>query len=201
MSITNKQRFEILRRDAFTCQYCGKRAPTTKLEVDHIEPSSKGGTDDDGNLITSCFECNRGKIDKPIIEQDNRLSEADYIYRLIDFPAEINRSIEMLEKHLHGAIVKCLEGYPRHIVCMAIILERDNVFSDCDFVEYEDETDIISALDENCMILSEYWEEISPYKTIRLIEHVDSEARNETSYQFKSSYNLTAKTWRGTTDE
>jgi len=33
------------------------------LEVDHIQPSSKGGSGDINNLVTSCFDCNRGKRD------------------------------------------------------------------------------------------------------------------------------------------
>lgn len=61
MSVSSKLRFEIFKRDNFTCQYCGRKTPEVILEVDHIIPSSKGGEDDESNLITSCFECNRGK--------------------------------------------------------------------------------------------------------------------------------------------
>ena len=56
-------RFAILKRDDFTCQYCGRKAPFVVLEVDHIYPKSKGGRWKLENLITSCFECNRGKRD------------------------------------------------------------------------------------------------------------------------------------------
>jgi 5-methylcytosine-specific restriction endonuclease McrA len=59
--LTQSQRFEILRRDKFTCQYCGRKPPEVTLEVDHIFPVSKGGTNDPGNLTTSCYDCNRGK--------------------------------------------------------------------------------------------------------------------------------------------
>lgn len=54
-------RFEIFKRDAFTCRYCGKRSPEAILEVDHVVPRASGGTDDPENLVTSCYECNRGK--------------------------------------------------------------------------------------------------------------------------------------------
>jgi len=59
--LTKKIRFEVFKRDNFTCQYCGKTPPAITLEVDHIMPISKGGNDDINNLITSCFGCNRGK--------------------------------------------------------------------------------------------------------------------------------------------
>ena len=61
MAITKKIRFEVFKRDNFKCQYCGKEAPEVILEADHINPKSKGGTDDMLNLITSCFDCNRGR--------------------------------------------------------------------------------------------------------------------------------------------
>jgi len=54
-------RFRVLTRDKFTCQYCGKRPPEAVLEVDHIFPKAAGGTDANENLITACFDCNRGK--------------------------------------------------------------------------------------------------------------------------------------------
>lgn len=54
-------RFDIFKRDAFTCRYCGKRSPEAILEVDHVVPRASGGTDDQENLVTSCYECNRGK--------------------------------------------------------------------------------------------------------------------------------------------
>lgn len=59
--ISKKLRFEVFKRDNFTCRYCGRKAPDVVLEVDHIEPVSKGGKNSIINLVTSCRECNRGK--------------------------------------------------------------------------------------------------------------------------------------------
>ena len=64
--IPKSVRFEVFKRDKFTCQYCGESAPNVILEVDHITPVSKGGSDDIMNLITSCRDCNRGKTDKKL---------------------------------------------------------------------------------------------------------------------------------------
>jgi 5-methylcytosine-specific restriction endonuclease McrA len=58
-----KLRFQVLIRDRFTCQYCGKKAEATELQIDHIYPKSKGGKGNPENYITACKECNIGKSD------------------------------------------------------------------------------------------------------------------------------------------
>lgn len=45
-NITKKMRFDVFKRDTFTCQYCGRVAPDVVLEIDHIKPVAKGGTND-----------------------------------------------------------------------------------------------------------------------------------------------------------
>jgi len=54
-------RYDVLKRDNFTCQYCGQFAPNVILQVDHKIEVALGGTDDIDNLITSCIACNQGK--------------------------------------------------------------------------------------------------------------------------------------------
>lgn len=61
MALSKKTRFEVFKRDKFTCQYCGKAAPDVVLHADHIHPASRDGSDDLLNLVTSCKECNLGK--------------------------------------------------------------------------------------------------------------------------------------------
>lgn len=59
-----KLRFDILERDDFTCQYCGRSAPKVELEVDHVLPSKLGGLTTKDNLVAVCVDCNRGKGDR-----------------------------------------------------------------------------------------------------------------------------------------
>ena len=61
--ISRRKRYEVLKRDNFSCQKCGAGAEAT-LEVDHINPISKGGTDEMINLQTLCKSCNLGKGDR-----------------------------------------------------------------------------------------------------------------------------------------
>ncbi|RKY98718.1 MAG: HNH endonuclease [Candidatus Hydrothermota bacterium] len=52
----------ILRRDNYTCQYCGTReGPMT---VDHVIPKRLGGRDEWANLVCACFRCNNKKGDR-----------------------------------------------------------------------------------------------------------------------------------------
>jgi 5-methylcytosine-specific restriction endonuclease McrA len=60
-AVSIKTRFDIFKRDNFTCQYCSSKPPKVPLEIDHIIPVASGGTNDKVNLITACFDCNRGK--------------------------------------------------------------------------------------------------------------------------------------------
>lgn len=59
--LSKKTRFEVFKRDSFTCQYCGAQAPDAVLVVDHINPVAGGGENDIMNLVTSCEPCNQGK--------------------------------------------------------------------------------------------------------------------------------------------
>lgn len=75
MALSKKLRFEVFKRDGFTCQYCGGHPPNKVLEADHVIPKSKGGKDDINNLVTSCFECNRGKSNNDLSSVPPTLSE------------------------------------------------------------------------------------------------------------------------------
>jgi hypothetical protein len=60
-AIGKKLRFDVFKRDGFVCAYCGATPPSVVLQVDHINPVAKGGTNEIDNLITSCQPCNIGK--------------------------------------------------------------------------------------------------------------------------------------------
>jgi hypothetical protein len=64
--ISPRTRFEIFKRDGFSCRYCGRKSPEVILELDHIVPVAENGSDDPMNLATSCYECNSGKNAVPL---------------------------------------------------------------------------------------------------------------------------------------
>jgi hypothetical protein len=59
--IAKKLRFEVFKRDSFTCQYCGGKAPDVLLVCDHVVPVANNGLTDIMNLVTACVACNAGK--------------------------------------------------------------------------------------------------------------------------------------------
>ena len=59
--IPRKLRHEVFKRDGYRCRECGASKDETSLEIDHIVPVARGGTNDIDNLQTLCRECNRMK--------------------------------------------------------------------------------------------------------------------------------------------
>lgn len=83
-SVSKRTRFEVFKRDGFTCQYCGSHPPQSIMHVDHVMPVSKGGSNHIDNLITACQSCNLGKsnvllssVPKSINEKASEIKERE----------------------------------------------------------------------------------------------------------------------------
>lgn len=59
MTVSKRTRYEVLKRDNYTCRYC--HATDKPLVVDHVTPVALGGTDSPSNLVAACRDCNSGK--------------------------------------------------------------------------------------------------------------------------------------------
>jgi ATP adenylyltransferase len=73
-------RYEVLKRARFRCELCGIPADERALEVDHIEPRSKGGQDEIDNFQALCYSCNATKRDRD--DTDFRGIRETYRHRL-----------------------------------------------------------------------------------------------------------------------
>ncbi len=51
-------RRNVMHRDNYTCQYCGKK---NDLTIDHVIPRSRGGKDTWDNVTVACLRCNVSK--------------------------------------------------------------------------------------------------------------------------------------------
>ncbi|MDQ7054911.1 MAG: HNH endonuclease [candidate division KSB1 bacterium] len=81
-------RKNILKRDGFRCQYCGRR--NKPLTVDHVIPKKRGGVDSWENLVCACVECNNKKghrtpeeANMPLLREPKRPSYLFFIYQHI----------------------------------------------------------------------------------------------------------------------
>lgn len=67
-NIPARIRWSVFLRDDFKCVYCGAaRKDGAVLVVDHGDPFSKGGDDDESNFVTACKPCNDGKRAKVVL--------------------------------------------------------------------------------------------------------------------------------------
>ena len=94
--ITVRMRNNVLERDNYTCQICGISKGLLDsycpglgdfllLEIDHIQPVSKGGVGyEESNLQTLCWRCNRKKSDKKTNEETKRVIDYGVEYLPIE---------------------------------------------------------------------------------------------------------------------
>jgi hypothetical protein len=66
--IRQDKRLAIYLRDGLCCAYCGESVEkntqdTFKLSLDHLVCVTHGGSNSEGNLITSCMRCNSQRSD------------------------------------------------------------------------------------------------------------------------------------------
>lgn len=59
--IPGSVRYEVLKKAKGKCELCGISNKEKSLDVDHILPRSKGGSNDISNLQSLCYTCNRQK--------------------------------------------------------------------------------------------------------------------------------------------
>lgn len=92
--IGKKLRFEVLKRDSFTCQYCGAKAPDVLLHVDHVNPVAKGGKNDLVNLVAACVGCNQGKGDRELGDDTALKKQQAQLASLQDRREQIEMMVE-----------------------------------------------------------------------------------------------------------
>lgn len=121
--LSKKVRFEVFKRDSFTCQYCGAKAPDTILHVDHINPVSKGGDNEIINLVTSCESCNLGKSDRLLTDstaievQRAQLEALNERREQLMMMLEWRDSLKEIDEEVVCEIVERIEEYiPGHSV-------------------------------------------------------------------------------------
>lgn len=64
IKIPDEVRKYVFTRNNYQCQSCGTTYQESQLNIDHIIPLAKGGSNDISNLQCLCSTCNQSKKDK-----------------------------------------------------------------------------------------------------------------------------------------
>jgi len=149
LSISKKLRFEIFKRDGFTCAYCGKTPPEIILEIDHIDPKSKGGIDEINNLITACFDCNRGKRNIPLDKIPYQMNENLEVLKLKESQLkEYRKYIKKIENRIDEDVNEIENifkiNYPNNSFTDRFRLSVKNFLNKLSIVEIKD------AMSQSC---------------------------------------------------
>lgn len=75
-AVSKRTRFEVFKRDKFTCQYCGRTPPRVVLECDHVDPVAAGGSSDPANLIDRLLSV----VPETVAARTARIAEAEEQY-------------------------------------------------------------------------------------------------------------------------
>jgi 5-methylcytosine-specific restriction endonuclease McrA len=92
----------ILRRDNYTCQYCGHSG--NLLTVDHVHPKSRGGKSNWTNVVVACKPCNLKKGNQSLKAMGMQLlkppSKPDFMFSHFTIPAGPESHVEIWQKYL-----------------------------------------------------------------------------------------------------
>lgn len=93
------------------CAYCGLEIDIKKMQVDHIEPKFRGGSDDMGNLHPACASCNNWKHSFTLQEfraeleaQPDRLRKYHASYRIGERFGLVRQAAEKVVFHFEKSI-------------------------------------------------------------------------------------------------
>ena len=99
--VSARTRFEIFKRDGFSCVYCGTTPLQKPLHVDHVVPWAEGGTGKASNLVTACADCNLGKADVPLARKRfappiATQADKDHAQQILEY-LEIQREVDAVK--------------------------------------------------------------------------------------------------------
>ncbi len=98
----------ILRRDNYTCQYCGNS--NKFLTVDHVIPKSRGGKTNWLNVVVACKPCNLNKSNQTPEESNMKLMrkpfKPDFQLHPFIIPAGPPTHLESWQKYLPPKLFK-----------------------------------------------------------------------------------------------
>lgn len=104
------------------CAYCGKSISRSEMTIDHIVPKSKGGSNDDDNLLPACRACNLGKgrmsleeFSEVYFENSPNPKVEKFYFERQSVPSDSEAYVLMEDLLLQNAyLLYCIEHISRH---------------------------------------------------------------------------------------
>jgi hypothetical protein len=127
-SISKRVRFEVFKRDDFTCVYCGRTSLDSPIQCDHVVAVSLGGGNGIDNLVTACAACNLGKSNMPvegwvISQREQKMRNREIIFAIARYwerVLEVGTSCMTFDPNQELVLLKYLERLSIHQIFDAI---------------------------------------------------------------------------------
>lgn len=152
MAIKQIVKLNMWRRDNFTCVYCNSKAShSVELTLDHVIPKSKGGTNNQDNLVTSCRSCNQLKGSRSLLEfittenikVTRRIAELSEVFMSIKIKKFPNRKLYITKGQTEPA------GYVNSAGLLSIIKKGKEVI----VLDSKTGADITDSVLKSCLSL------------------------------------------------
>jgi 5-methylcytosine-specific restriction endonuclease McrA len=92
----------------YKCCYCGKKFPSSELNLDHIIPKSRGGKTDWSNVVTACLQCNIKKgnnlpreVGMQLKIKPKKPEKVSRLYLILNSPVKIKSSWQKFIDNLY----------------------------------------------------------------------------------------------------
>lgn len=147
-TISNELRFKIFKRDNFTCQYCGRKAPDVEIQIDHIVSVFSGGDNRASNLITACYKCNLGKLCARVEEKEDKESIEEFEKNRLSRMSKYSYYTNYICKVMKNANIKL----PKRKIdkFTAVNFSNDEEFNNFKKIFYEKSPEEVLHIIEDC---------------------------------------------------
>jgi len=101
--VVKLNRRNIMMRDDYRCQYCGKSLRNRKATLDHVVPRSHPtfpGVGSWTNVVACCEKCNNRKGNKLLNDIDMELLRKPFKPKVEDFVKQNKKAARIIEKYL-----------------------------------------------------------------------------------------------------
>lgn len=113
--VNKNRKIKLLIKEEFKCHYCKTEINIETVSIDHKVPRSNGGSNDLGNLLASCYECNNKKgsesyedfMNKQLGLFNKDKKEVNILLIYNEIPESLQIYKECVTKEEFAKLIKC----------------------------------------------------------------------------------------------